>query len=88
MLFGNYEHYENYEYYEYYSETTNDMSRMFIETKFLAQEAVLKVSLFRFLSSFCLYLWDAHNLNNIFEVHGFSYFYGVGKNPCHMLILK
>ena len=79
MLFGNYEHYENYEYYEYYSETMNDMSRMFIETKFLAQEAVLKVSLFRFLSSFCLYLWDAHNLNNIFEVHGFSYFYGVGK---------
>ena len=56
MLFGNYEHYENYEYYEYYSETINDMSRMFIETKFLAQEAVLKVSLFRFLSSFCLYL--------------------------------
>ena len=56
MLFGNYEHYENYECYEYYSETTNDMSRMFIETKLLAQEAVLKVSLFQFLSSFCLYL--------------------------------
>ena len=48
MLFGNYEHYENYEYYEYYLETINDMSRMFIETKFLAQEAVLKVSLFQF----------------------------------------
>ena len=47
---------------------------------------LIKTELFKFLSSFCLYLWDTHDSKNISEVHGSSYFYRLGKTvPCHIL---
>ena len=42
---------------------------------------------FKFFFFFYIYIWDTHNLKNISEVHGSSYFYGVGKKfHCDMLL--
>ena len=52
---------------------------------------LIQTKLFRFLSIFCTYLWEIYDLKNIFEIHGYSYFYGEGKKflaTCFCLILK
>ena len=43
------------------------------------QTLIITLKLFKFLSSFCTYLWDTHNLKYISKVHVSNYFCRVVK---------